>query len=459
MTTRHDDPHGSLEAKAAANALADAGRVAMNALASHRADPDDVSSLALVVRACLQVLRLKNELQSWTEDGFLLRLSTHQRQDLETISSELPSLVAKEASGRAATLSEGLQRWQERFGDWTPPQIPANSSEPNRATAYALIDNITANLHDTASFLEELRDAGASSAPSAAWPIEPSPEVLRRTAGRFAELTDQLCDDRGIPFSQHKVNRAYAQDQGDDYELPPSMTQARREVRPDPWAHQSLMASLFLEEIPILKPEAKAWHWLTTFGYDRIDNFVDMNPDREDISHPWERHRDQILSHLDRESFWQVVTNAFFKPDDWVLRSRELNPIYSHVVQLHRLQLNREIEELHQCFIFGNFVAAISLSRLILEQVLKDQLNLDSADKTDLETIVNRWCQQFQAPEDVRQAAHKIRNAGNRRLHRSRLEAADFAEAKLKAEALSCISRLRQLLAFIDSSGKVPQGS
>jgi hypothetical protein len=458
MATRQNDPHGSLEPRAAATALADAVTIAKAALESHRANPDDVSSLALVIRACLQTIRLKTELRSWTEDGFLLRLSAHQRQDLEIVSNELPSLVAKEAAGRAASLSAGLKDWQERFGGWTSPRIPEESSEADRATAYALISNITGNLYDTASFLEELRAACVPSVSSADWPIEPNPETLRQSAGLFAALTDHLCDDRGISFSQHEVNRANAQDQGDDYELPLSMTQARREVRPDPWAHQSLMASLFLEEIPILKPEAKAWHWLTTFGYDRIDGFIDMNPDREDISNPWERHRDQILSHLDRESFWQVVTNAFFKPDDWVLRSRELNPIYSHVLQLHRLQLNREIEELHQCFIFGNFVAAISLSRLILEQVLKDQLVLDSADRTDLETIVNRWCRQFRAPEEVKQAAHKIRNAGNRRLHRSRLEATDFAEAKLKAEALNCISRLRQILAFVDSGGKAPPG-
>lgn len=127
---------------------------------------------------------------------------------------------------------------------------------------------------------------------------------------------------------------------------------------------------------------------------------------------------------------------------------------------LIRLGLDRELKERYENFILGNWIAVMAVARVVMERVLKERLGRPpETHKPDLETLVNRFCDQVPntGGGDVRGDLHRLRNAADERLHRREAEwlhmrdqVLRFDEAKLEARAGESIASLHRLFSVIE---------
>jgi hypothetical protein len=128
-----------------------------------------------------------------------------------------------------------------------------------------------------------------------------------------------------------------------------------------------------------------------------------------------------------------------------------LSPISDNALVLKRLGLQREVKELYEGFIIGNWISVISLSRIVLERTIKQQLGVSPDEKSQtLDRLLNAWATQFGANDELRAAAHRVKDSGNRRLHRSGLQSSDFEETAMQAQAEMCLTTLHRVFAFSD---------
>jgi hypothetical protein len=198
---------------------------------------------------------------------------------------------------------------------------------------------------------------------------------------------------------------------------------------------------------------------LAVFGLERVQWFADNNPDSSFAS-LYHRYGEELYTAIDSEEFWFVVNRGFFRPGDWAGRAASLRPVTSHAGALIALGLNREMKELSENFILGNWIAVMAMARVIMERVLKDYVGLPSDRKElDLEKLVNRFCDRLHEAGggDIRGALHRLRDAANARLHRHeagwlhlRDEVLRFDEGKLETRARESIDTLHRLFGEID---------
>lgn len=198
---------------------------------------------------------------------------------------------------------------------------------------------------------------------------------------------------------------------------------------------------------------------LKVFGLERVEWFAQDNPDNY-FGRLFDAFGEELLAVIDSEEFWYVVGRGFFRPGDWASRSAYLCPVIAHAGVLLRLGLDRELKELNENFILGNWIAVMALARVVMERVLKERLGLPpEAQKPDLETLVNRFCDRLADPNisGIRSHLHRLRNAANDRLHRRedewlhlRGDVFRFDEDKLEARARESIETLHRLFSVIE---------
>jgi hypothetical protein len=401
----------------------------------------------------LLVNRLVSSVGSWTEDHLVVEVSQHHRQNLAWLLQNRDTPFRAQILGRSESLRVLLDQWSNSFGDATEPAVPANATEEQRAAAYVIAMSLNLDLADACKLREECRELGLeANFLNADWPVAVDRlELLRE---RFAAIEKDLADDRGIQFGRHFERRSH-----DGVDLPPSLESAFASVPASPWGGAEFFWKLRSGAGTTDKERAIAWRGLAVFGLERVDWFAQDNPDNY-FARLFDSFGEELLTVIDSEEFWYVVGRGFFRPGDWAGRSAYLRPVIAHAGVLLRLGLDRELKELNENFILGNWIAIMALARVVMERVLKERLGLPSeAQGPDLETLVNRYCDRLVDPNiaGIRSHLHRLRNAANDRLHRReeewlhlRGEVLRFDEDKLEARARESIDTLHRLFSVIE---------
>lgn len=126
------------------------------------------------------------------------------------------------------------------------------------------------------------------------------------------------------------------------------------------------------------------------------------------------------------EQATSMISAPYFEPDRWVANSRDLKPIMlTSWIKGMPLPIKKRLNKLYLCYMFGNYMAAISLCRAILEYAVIDTLkNLgievrDSKKDKILEfwKLIERLAKKL---EINHQELDFIRNSGNAIMHPER---------------------------------------
>lgn len=401
----------------------------------------------------LLVNRLVSSVGSWTEEHLVVEVSQHHRQKLEWLLQNRDAPFRAQIRGRSESLRVLLDEWPNSCGDGTEPAVPANATEEQRAAAYVIAMSLNLDLADICKLREECRELGlGANFLDADWPVAVDGlELLRE---RFGAIEEVLADDRGIRFGWHLERRSH-----DGVGLPPTLQSAFASVLASPWGGAEVLWKLHSGARTTDKERAVAWRGLAVFGLERVEWFAQDNPD-SDFARLFDVFGQELLAVIDSEEFWYVVGRGFFRPGDWASCSAYLRPVIAHAGVLLRLGLDRELKELNENFILGNWIAVMALARVVMERVLKERLGLPpEAQKSDLETLVNRFCDRLPDPNlsGIRSRLHRLRNAANDRLHRReeewlhlRGEVLRFDEDKLEARARESIDTLHRLFGVIE---------
>jgi hypothetical protein len=408
---------------------------------SDLSQPERKDHVVFAIRDFAQVERLLRSLENWTEESFVLEVAAEDRARIERLRRDVPALVYEETRGRSSALGTLLSSWHAHFGDIKAPSISDDASKELRAYGYVLAGRIALSLNGCGRFLEEMNEIGlAVSAECSDWPV--MPVEFSVLADLFEKLESRVRDHQGTPFRSHD-DRWLTRE---DYELPATLVHAQEISPNDAWLGTEDIWHLFRD---VHRPTAAALAWwsLVVFGLEQIDDFVEDNPEWRHLD-AWQRERDQIYERLDAEEFWLAVSKGFFRPADWIGREKDLAPVSRYVPDIRRLRLVRELKEIYESYIIGNWTAVNALARLVLEQVVKHQLRIDSETQSvQLEILLNEWCRRTRATDTERCDFHRhLRNTANRRLHRRGLRDFEFEEGPLQNQALTSIRTLQLFL-------------
>lgn len=202
--------------------------------------------------------------------------------------------------------------------------------------------------------------------------------------------------------------------------------------------------------------------WSATLDVDLFDLFGDVvNSDT-----PTEHIKNIFMSGID---FWdmqvsdgrsdeadefvlndamQVIGAPYFDPDGWLDRSGELRPIllkdWNYRVPR---ALSKRLSELYLYYMFGNWLAATSLSRSVLEFVLLEaliELGVAVTDEADPKRVISleRLITLAESKKPVfADELHYIRKWGNAVMHPEQGDRVSEYPARKKI-AKSCIERL-----------------
>lgn len=405
-------------------------------LARTRNSLSRVDRSLLVVRAalrCLDVLKSLVSLSKWTEDGFLLALGEEHRNALVGVRSAAKPLLEDYLGGLSSEFDVMCSMWERDFGNLQE----ADALESDTASRRQKRCELAAALYAAAEALADLvKQVGqVARAPQGSNLVPSIPDRLAIVGTLEDRFVDQL------EIASEAVERF------DQRDVSPLDSKVLGHFV---WLRATLEYQ-YLRDHGHVEERASSTRDLVLTGLQRIRDEVASGTASSVLARAWHRFGERLYEDLGSAEFWSVVGTGFFRPEDWATRARLLSPISDNALVLKRLGLQREVKELYEGFIIGNWISVISLSRIVLERTIKQQLGVSPDDKSQtLDRLLNAWATKFGANDELRAAAHRVKDSGNRRLHRSGLQSSDFEETAMQAQAEMCLTTLHQVFAFSD---------
>jgi hypothetical protein len=169
----------------------------------------------------------------------------------------------------------------------------------------------------------------------------------------------------------------------------------------------------------------------------------------------WNQDESGEFSPEDLEAADHLLFSSFFRPDEWLRSSQELQPILGEDAE-RRIPSNVRVrlKELYRSFAFGNHLSAIALARAILEYAIVDRSNALGIDPFThdprypgrvrrLRELVEDASEKV---PDLRSGMESILDAGNQTLHPRKKDNLVRLPTALRALALSSIQAVRAVV-------------
>ena len=174
-------------------------------------------------------------------------------------------------------------------------------------------------------------------------------------------------------------------------------------------------------------------------GLDKMDELLDEYPEFDGT--------------FQVQDAWVVIGSKLirFEPDEWIKNAKLLTPILtgkkSPILPDHvRLRL----EELNRSFIFGNWLAVISLSRSVLEYALLDNCHVTyprkEERKKDLKTLIDDRSKNNKELFDLMDF---VRDVGNKFIHPEKTGISETMLSERRDWARRCIEKLTHAIEIL----------
>jgi hypothetical protein len=169
----------------------------------------------------------------------------------------------------------------------------------------------------------------------------------------------------------------------------------------------------------------------------------------------WQNNDDSMYTNDELKAAERLMYSSFFVPDEWLRNTDELQPILGDAAE-QRIPINIRIRirELYRSYILSNYLAAIALSRAILEYALIDRAGIIGIQVSLNDPhYPNRTRRLGDLVEDasnvipeLKTEMESILDAGNKTLHPKKRDKSVFHSTYLHCLARSSVEQVVKII-------------